>query len=89
MFDGERFNLRRLNGLEVRKQHQIEIINRFAALENLSDGEETNRDWENVRDHIDFSAEDSLGRHESIQHKPHFDGECLDFLDERKQVIAP
>jgi len=36
-FDGERFNLRRLNDLEVRKQYQIEISNRFSALENLSD----------------------------------------------------
>ena len=34
-FDGERFNLRKLNELEVRKQYQIEITNRFAALENL------------------------------------------------------
>jgi len=30
-FDGERFNLRKLNVLEVRKQYQIEITNRFAA----------------------------------------------------------
>ena len=30
-FDGERFNLRQLNELEVRKQYQIEITNRFAA----------------------------------------------------------
>jgi len=30
-FDGERFNLRELNVLEVRKQYQIEIKNRFAA----------------------------------------------------------
>jgi hypothetical protein len=34
-FDGGRFNLRKLNDLEVRKQYQIEIINRFAALENV------------------------------------------------------
>ena len=34
-FDGERFNLRKLNDLEVRKQYQIKITNRFAALENL------------------------------------------------------
>jgi len=33
-FDEERFNLRKLNELEVRKQYQIEISNRFAALEN-------------------------------------------------------
>jgi len=45
--DGERFNLRKLNELEVRKQYQIEITNRFAALENLSDDEDVNRAWEN------------------------------------------
>jgi hypothetical protein len=39
-FDEERFNLRKLNKLEVRKQYQIEITHKFAALESLSDGEE-------------------------------------------------
>jgi hypothetical protein len=33
-FDRERFKLKKLNELEVRKQYQIEISNRFAALEN-------------------------------------------------------
>ena len=33
--DGVRFNLRMLSDLEVRKQYQIEITNRFAALENV------------------------------------------------------
>ena len=33
--DEGRFNLRKLNDLEVRKQYQIEITNRFAALENV------------------------------------------------------
>jgi len=32
--DGERFNPRKLNELEVRKQYQIVFTNRFAALEN-------------------------------------------------------
>jgi hypothetical protein len=31
----ERFNLRMLNELEVRKQYQLEISNRFATLQNL------------------------------------------------------
>jgi len=43
--DGERFNLGELNELQVRKQYQIEISNRFAALENLSDSEDVNRAW--------------------------------------------
>jgi uncharacterized protein YhbP (UPF0306 family) len=34
-FYGERFNLRKLNKLEVWKEYQIEITNRFASLENL------------------------------------------------------
>ena len=33
--DGGRFNLRKLNDLEVRKQYQIKITNRFAVLENV------------------------------------------------------
>ena len=35
-FDVGIFNLRKLHELEVRKQYQIEITNRFAALENLA-----------------------------------------------------
>jgi hypothetical protein len=34
--------------MEVRKQCQIEITNKFAALENLSDNEDINRTWENI-----------------------------------------
>ena len=48
-FDGEGFHLRKLNELEDRKQYQIEVINRFAALENLSDGKDINRAWENIK----------------------------------------
>jgi len=33
-FEGETFNLRKLNELEIKKRYQIEISNRFAALEN-------------------------------------------------------
>jgi len=83
-FDGERFNLRKLNDLEVRKQFQIEIINRFAALENLSDDENINRAWENIKENI--KTKESLGLQELKQHKPWFDEECLSFLDQRKQA---
>jgi hypothetical protein len=47
-FDGERFNLRKLYDLEVRKQYRMEITNRFADLENLSGGDDTNRAWESI-----------------------------------------
>jgi hypothetical protein len=35
MFDGERFNLGKLNELEVWKQYQTEETNKFAAWENI------------------------------------------------------
>ena len=60
-FDGERFNLRKLNELEVRKQYQIEITIRFAAMENLSDGEDIHRAWENIKENVKISAKQSLG----------------------------
>jgi len=44
-FDRQRFNLRKLNEPEVREQYQIEITNRFAALENSDDDEDVNRTW--------------------------------------------
>ena len=85
-FDGERFNLRKLNELEVSKQYQIEITKRFATLENLSDGEDISRAWENVKENIKTSVKESLGLHELKQYKPGFDEECLGFLDQRKQA---
>jgi hypothetical protein len=39
-FYGERFNIRKLNELDVRKHYQIEVSNRFSALENLSDSKD-------------------------------------------------
>jgi len=47
-FKGDKFNLKKLNELEVVKQYQIEITKRFAALVNLSDSEDVNRDWEKI-----------------------------------------
>jgi hypothetical protein len=43
VFDVERFIIRKLSELKVRKQYQIEMSNRFAALENLIDSEVINR----------------------------------------------
>jgi len=36
-FDVERFNLKKLSELEITKQYQIKVSNRFAALENVND----------------------------------------------------
>ena len=77
-FDGERFNLRKLNELGVKEKYQIGIRNRFAALENLNGDENINRTWENIKENIKTSATESLGLHEWKQHKPWFDKECVD-----------
>jgi len=61
-FDVERFNLRKLNELEVRKQYQIKISNRSAVLENI------NRAWENIKEYIKTSANMSLGLYKLKHH---------------------
>ena len=71
-FDRQRFNLRKLNELEVREQYQTDITNMFAALEILNDDEDVNRTWENIKENIQTSAKDSLGLHELKQNKPWF-----------------
>jgi len=74
-------NLRNLNELEVREQYQIEISNRCAALENLSDGEDINRAWKNIKGTVKNSARESLGLHELKQHKTRL-MKMLRFLDQ-------
>ena len=69
-FDGERFNVRKVNELEVRKQYQIGISNMFATLENLSDSGDINRVWENIKENIKTSPTGSLGLCELKHHKP-------------------
>ena len=51
-FDWERFNLRKLREMEVKKQYQIEIKNKFAGVGNVSDNEDINRAWENIKENI-------------------------------------
>jgi len=55
-FNVERFNLRKLTELEVKKQHQFKIPNGFAALENLSDCKNINKAWQNIKENIKTSA---------------------------------
>jgi len=84
-FEGERLNLSKLKEPEVKEKYQIEITNRFATLENLY-VEDLNKVWENIKKNIKTSAKESLGLHEWKQHKPWFDKEYVDFLNQRKQA---
>ena len=75
-FGGEGFNLRKLNELEVRKQYQIEIANRCAATEDLSEDEHINRAWENIKENVKTLAKEGLGLHALKQHTPWIAEEC-------------
>jgi hypothetical protein len=55
-FHMERFNLKKLDVVEGKKQYRVEISNRFAALENLDDDVDINRAWETIRENIRISA---------------------------------
>ena len=72
-FEGEKFNPGKLKELEVKEKYQIEITNRFQALENLNVDEGVNRVWENIKENLKTAAKESLGLHEWKQHKPWFD----------------
>ena len=76
-FRVEGFNLRKLNELEFRKEYQIKISKRFAALGNLSDSEDINRAWENIEENIQTSAIERVVLCELKQHKPWFAEEYL------------
>jgi len=53
-------------------------------LENLSDDEDVDRTWENIKVNIKTLAKENLGLHELKQIKPWFEEECLGVLDQRK-----
>jgi hypothetical protein len=69
-FDMERFNLKKLDEVEGKKQYRVKISNRFAALENLDNDVDINRAWETIRENIKISAKMSLGYYELKKHKP-------------------
>ena len=72
-FEGEKFNPWKLKELEVKEKYQIEITNRFQALENLNVDEDVNKVWENVKANIKTSAKESLSLHKWKQQKQWFD----------------
>jgi hypothetical protein len=48
--DMEKFNLKKLNDVEIKKQFCVEVPNRFAALEDLDTEVEINSAWETIRE---------------------------------------
>lgn len=56
----KRFYLKKLTKVELTQQYQIKISYRFAALENLNYSDDTNKDWENIKQNIQVSAKNSV-----------------------------
>jgi len=77
--DRHRFNVSKLIELEVWKEYQVEITNRFASLESLKEDEDLNRIRGNINYNIQISRKESLGMHDWKQDKHWFDEECLGF----------
>jgi hypothetical protein len=78
-------NLRKLNELEVWKQYQIKISNRFAALGIFIDSKDINRTWEIIKENIKISAK-RVSVYELKHHKSWFIEECLHCLNQRKHA---
>jgi hypothetical protein len=76
-FDLERFDLKKLDDVEVKKKYQVEISNRFAALESLDESFDINNAWESIRENIKISAKENLGYQKLKLNKPWFDDECV------------
>jgi hypothetical protein len=70
--------------MEVREQYYIQHSNRFAILENSNDSEDINRVLEDIEENMKVSAKEGLGQYEREKHKPRFDEERSEILDQRK-----
>ena len=57
-------------------------------MEDLSDDEDINRAWENIKGNIRTLAKDSLGLNDLKRHKPWFDEERTGFLEKKNRLNA-
>jgi hypothetical protein len=60
-FDLERLDLKKLDDTEVKEKYQVEISNRFAALQSLGESFDINNTWESISENIKASTKDNLG----------------------------
>jgi hypothetical protein len=75
-FDLEIFDLKKLDDVEVKEKYQVEILNRFVALESLDESFDINNAWESIRENIKTSTKENLGYHKLKHNKLWFDDEC-------------
>jgi hypothetical protein len=79
-------DLKKLDDIEVKEKYQVEISNRFAALESLDESFDINNAWESIRENIKISAKENLGYQKLKHNKPWFDNECSKLIDQQKQA---
>jgi hypothetical protein len=82
----ERFNLKKLIGVEGKEKYRAGIPNSFAALEDFDSKVDINRAWETIRENIKISAKESLGYFELKKLKPWFDERLSELLYQSKQA---
>jgi hypothetical protein len=85
-FHMERFNLKKLNKVEVKVKYCLEAFDRFAPSEDLDAEVEINSALEIIRESIKIAAEESLGCFELKKRKMWFNEGRSKLLDQRKQV---
>jgi 50S ribosomal subunit-associated GTPase HflX len=67
----EKFNIEKLNEVRGKEKYRVEVLNRFAALEDLDTEADINNAWEMIRENIKISAKECQGYYElkkSISH---------------------
>jgi hypothetical protein len=85
-FHLERFDLKKLDDIEVKEKYQVEISNRSAALESLDESFDINNAWESIRENIKTSAKENLGYQNLKHNNTWFDDKCSKLIDQQKQA---
>jgi hypothetical protein len=85
-FDLERFDLKKIDDIEVKVKCQVEISNRFAALYTLDEGFDIKNAWESIRENIKTSAKENLVYQKLKHKKPWFHDKCSKLTEQRKQA---
>jgi hypothetical protein len=65
-----KFHIKKLNEVEGKEQYQVQMSNRFTALENSYNDMDINRAWEIIWENIKISGKESLGMVLSVRPVP-------------------
>jgi len=86
-FSMERFNLHKINVVEVKEEYHVKISNRYSVSKNLdndNDDMDIGKVWKSIREIMKASATESVTYFGLRQHKPCSDEECSELLDQSK-----